>query len=76
MNDLGAVLEQKHDETWYPVAFASRSLTLAEKNYCQLEKEILSIVFACSKFHEYIYGMKFDIYNDHLPLKSLFKIHL
>ena len=51
---LGAVLEQKIDESWYPIAFGSRSLTDAEKNYCQLEKETLSIVFACTKFHEYL----------------------
>ena len=27
MKGLGAVLEQKHDETWYPIAYASRSLS-------------------------------------------------
>ena len=71
LKGLGAVLEQKHD-IWHPVSYASRSLTSAEENYCQLEKEILSIVFACSKFHEFIYGKQFDIYNNHLPLKSIF----
>ena len=43
---LGAVLEQMHGENWYPVAYAGRSLTDCEKNYCQLEKETLSILFA------------------------------
>ena len=73
MNDLGAVLEQKHGDVCFPVAYASRSLTTSEVNYCQLEKETLSIVFACAKFHDYVYGIKFHIYNDHLPLKSIFK---
>ena len=73
LKGLGAVLEQQHDNIWYPVAYASRSLTSAEQNYCQLEKETLSIVFACHKFHEYVYGLKFNVYNDHLPLKSIFK---
>ena len=27
MKGLGAVLEQKHDEAWYPIAYASRSLS-------------------------------------------------
>ena len=49
---LGATLEQKFNDNWEPIAFASRTLTPAEINYCQLEKETLSIVFACSKFHE------------------------
>ena len=34
---LGAVLEQQHDNMWYPVAFASQSLSPAEQNYCPLE---------------------------------------
>ena len=54
MKGLGAVLEQKHHGTWRPVSYAGRSLTSAEENYFQLEKEILSIVFACDKFHEFI----------------------
>ena len=72
MKGLGAVLEQKHHDIWHPVSYASRSLTSAEENYCQLENKILSIVFACDKFHEFIYGKQFDIYNNHLPLKSIF----
>ena len=70
---LGTILEQKIDNDWHPIAFASRSLTTSEKNYCQLEKETLSIVFACSKFHDYLYGHNFDVYNDHLPLKPIFE---
>ena len=61
MKWLGAVLEQKHHSIWHPVSYANRSLTSAQENYCQLEEEILSLVFACDKFH--------DVYNDHLPLK-------
>ena len=69
----GAVLEQKHNDSWYPVGYAGRSLTSAERNYCQLEKEILSIVFACYKFHNFIYGKRFYVFNEHLPLQSIFK---
>ena len=69
---LGAVLEQKHDDdAWYPVAYGSRSLNSSDQNYCQLERETLSIIFAAHKFHEYLNGSKFDVYNDHLPLKSI-----
>ena len=72
MKGLGAVLKQKHHDIWHPVSYATRSLTSAEENYCQLENKILSIVFAYDKFHEFIYGKQFDIYNNHLPLKSIF----
>ena len=73
MHGLGAILEQEHEDGWHPVAYSSRSLKSYEQNYCQLEKEVLSIVFACERFHEYVYGIKFNVYNDHLPLKSIFK---
>ena len=69
---LGAILEQKMDDDWYPIAYSSRSLTSAEQNYCQLERETLSILFACNKFHQYVYGRQFHVYNDHKPLKSIF----
>ena len=71
---LGAVIEQKDedDNEWHPIAFASRSMQSSEQNYSQLEKETLSIVFACEKFGEYLYGQTFEMCNDHLPLKSIF----
>lgn len=56
-----------------PVAYASRSLTETETNYAQIEKELLSITFSLSKFHNYVYGQDIIINNDHLPLVSLVK---
>ena len=69
---LGATLEQKHGDKWCPVAFASRALTQAEYNYCPIEKETLSVLFGCEKFHEFVYGQLFEVENDHQPLKSIF----
>jgi hypothetical protein len=56
------------------IAFASRSLTKTEYNYSMIEKEMLGIVFAVKKFHQYIYGHKnVVIYTDHKPLVTIVK---
>ena len=55
-----------------PVAYASRTLTSAEKNYSQLEKEGLAIIFGAKKFHNYLFGRKFSIESDHQSLSYLF----
>lgn len=56
-----------------PISFASRSLTDAECNYSQIEKEMLSIVFACNKFSFYTYGRPIKVVNDHKPLLGIMK---
>ena len=52
---LGAVLLQKHGDSWFPVSYASRTLTKTEQRYAQIEKECLALVFACTRFHHYVY---------------------
>ena len=54
-----------------PIAYASRSLSSAECNYAQIEKELLAVVFACNKFHQYIYGFRTKIQSDHKPLEVI-----
>lgn len=41
--------------------------------YVQIEKEMLSIVHACVKFHNYIFGNHVTVYNDHKPLEDIFR---
>ena len=73
---IGAVLLQETDGEWMPVAYASRSMTAAERNYAQIEKEQLGVVFACERFHVYIYGRSVIVETDHNPLIAISKKHL
>ena len=71
---LGAVLLQTNKRDMRllsPVAYASRLLRPAEKNYSTIEKEGLSVYWALQKFHLYLYGRTFTLKTDHRPLLYL-----
>lgn len=50
-----------------PVAYGSRALTDCQ---CRYEKELLTIVYRCDKFHQYVYRKDINVENDHKLLDS------
>jgi len=70
MQGLGAAIIQDGGV----VAYASRALTPTEQRYAQIEKEMLAVVFGCTRFHNMLYGKDdVTIESDHQPLESLLK---
>lgn len=65
---LGAVLVQNRKV----IAYASRALSDVERRYSQTEREALGLVWACERFHAYLYGIDFELLTDHKPLECIY----
>lgn len=65
---IGAVLLQKLNGDLHPVAYISRGLTEAEKNYSVTEQECLGILWSSTYLRQFIYGKPVKIVTDHSAL--------
>ena len=69
---LDAVLSHMMaDRSERPIAYASRSLMATERRYSQLDKEALAIIFAVTRFRQYLLGRHFTLQSDHKSLSYL-----
>ena len=68
---LGGVLSQHRDSKWHPVAFLSKAMTEAQRNYEIYDKELLSVMMALDEWRHLLIGTKepFEIWNDHKNLE-------
>ncbi|XP_038116792.1 uncharacterized protein K02A2.6-like [Culex quinquefasciatus] len=71
LNGVGAVLCHRVGDVEKPVFYASSTLSAAERNYPNLHREALAVVFALTKFFKYIYGKQFTVVTDNKPLAAI-----
>lgn len=66
---IASILSHRYpDKSERPIAFASRALTESEKNYAQIDREALAVIYGVKKFNEYIFGRQFILITDNRPL--------
>ena len=68
---IGGVLLQDQGKGLQPVAYESRKMIPAERNYPVHEQELLAILHCCKKWRHYILNQPTDIMTDHAPLRFL-----
>ena len=68
---LGAILTQVVSNQECILEYASRILTLQERNYSVTERECLAVIWALKKFRPYLEGYKIKVVTDHSNLRWL-----
>ncbi|KAJ8333917.1 hypothetical protein SKAU_G00412360 [Synaphobranchus kaupii] len=68
---VGAVLSQEDEDGEQVVAYYSRALGKAERNYCFTRRELLAVVRALHHFRPYLQGSHFLLRTDHASLTWL-----
>ena len=68
---IGTVLSQIQNGVERPDAFASRALNQTKQRYSFGEREALACMWACERWHLYLYGCQFTLRTDHQALTSL-----
>lgn len=74
LEGLGLVLTQEDGTNERVIAYASKTLNKAEKNYSATELECLAVKWGIWKMRDYLEGYHFIVITDHQSLKWLNKI--
>ena len=69
MRGLGALLLQEGK----PVIYVSRTFTPAEERYSTIERELLGVLFAMERLHNYVFGEPVRVQTNHKPLEMIWK---
>lgn len=68
---IGATLSQDQGRGHQPIAYLSKKMIPAERNYMVTEQEMLAIICALREWRHYLHGADFIVYSDHSSLKWL-----
>jgi cleavage and polyadenylation specificity factor subunit 1 len=70
---MGAVLQQRVDNTWQPLAFFSKELNPAQQKYSAYDRELLAVYEAVKHFRHMLETRHFIIFTDHKPITYAFQ---
>ena len=74
LDTIGTVLSQVQDGKERVIAFGSRTLSPAERNYCVTDHELLAIRYFMEYYRQYLLGQPFLVRSDHQTLRWLFSL--
>jgi hypothetical protein len=69
---MGAVLQQRADNAWQPLAFFSKKLNSAQQKYSAYNRELLAVYEAVKHFRHMLKVRHFAIFTDHKPITFAF----
>ncbi|XP_045764373.1 uncharacterized protein LOC123869707 [Maniola jurtina] len=72
---IGAVLQQKKNGVWQPLAFYSHKLSSAQRKYSPYDREMLAVYEAIKYFRHMVEARVFAVFTDHKPLTFAFKLN-
>jgi len=65
------IIDDDHVTREHVIAYASRTLSAAERKYNATERECLAIIYGCNYYRPYLEGTRLTVVTDHKPLQWL-----
>jgi cleavage and polyadenylation specificity factor subunit 1 len=71
---MGAVLQQRVDNAWQPLAFLCKKLNPAQQKHSAYDRELLAVYEAVKHFRHMLEARHFIIFTDHKPITYAFQL--
>ena len=69
---IGAVLQQRANDTWQPLGFLTKPLNSAQRKYSAYDRELLAMYTVVKRLRHALEGRNCSIFTDHKPLTYAF----